>query len=475
VMVKREMTKEEIQRELVRAGVEENPGPRSKRVKIARRARSRSRSVSTSRTRSRSGSRTRFAKTKRRVRSRSAPRKSYLSQLGSLVGGSLAGPPGAKFGGSAGSFLSHITGMGDYKIEGNSFLGKGIVGGSSAINAVPTFTQGSDGMDVCHSEFLGDVIASNLFSVTEYIVQPGLSTTFPWLWNIAANFQEYFMLGMVFHYKPSSGMVTGTSPALGMIILATEYNVNAPSFTTKVQMETSQFCTSVVPFEPMTHPIECKRGANLLETLLVRGPVLPAGGTAQNYDMCRVSIAAQGMPSAAGAYTCGELWVSYHVRLKKPIQLAVVQPTSYAHLMSRSLHSATAAAPLGLSGGVLSSTSNPLIATRDDVSPTTTFIMPTPGFYKIDVTYYTTNANGATPPTLTLGTNVIVISSCYAGSLDHFTSEAISAYNGMISQFVIVVAPASSARLNTVVLGGMINMTAADVDIYVTPYPYNFD
>jgi len=376
----------------------------------------------------------------------------------------VAGLPGAKFGGSAGTFLSHITGMGDYKVTSNSF---------TMGNAVPSFSQSAEGMEVCHSEFLGDVRASNVFTATEYNVQPGLARSFPWLWNVARNFQEYALLGMVVHYKPSSGMISGTDPSLGMVILGTEYNVNAAGFDSKVQMETSQFCTSTVPFEPMTHPIECARGSNLLQTLLVRGDIAPTGGTLQLYDWCKFTIATQGMPLAAGNYTCGELWVSYHVRLKKPIQVLSGTPASYSHLVTSPTNTGAAGAPLGTFGAVAKVNSNLGVCKPSAAYPKFAFTLPTPGYYKVDVTVMNTGVDPTIPPRLDLpvGGNIRLIPTTYFEGLSSlFGVDPAFGASAWRSIFVEVTAT-EAGILNDIVIGGLDNLTNGFTDIYVTQYP----
>ena len=67
---------------------------------------------------------------------------------------------------------------------------------------------------VRHREFLAEIKGTTTFTVAgSYPINPGMAQTFPWLSDIAKNFQQYRIRGMVFHYVPTSGMVTGSSPA----------------------------------------------------------------------------------------------------------------------------------------------------------------------------------------------------------------------------------------------------------------------
>jgi hypothetical protein len=350
--------------------------------------------------------------------------------------------------------------MGDYNVTGNSF----IMG-----NAVPSFRQGADGIEICHSEFLRDITGSTAFSILDFELNPGLTTTFPWLSSVAQNFQEYEMLGCVLVYKPSSGLIAGTSAALGMVVAATNYNVNAPGFASKVQMEASQFATSTVPFESMIHPIECARGANVTQTLLVRGAALPTGGTLQLYDLAKFQIATVGMPSA---YTVGELWISYHVRLKRPIE-PLFQYASYVHFYETPNGSASTAFPFGTSGLAKTTESNPLVAVVSAVTPTAAFTMPTPGTYVITFSWTRAGANITADPTLALGANIQVIGNVFAdGTQSNMHTFSVS--KAFMTTLIIVAAPyVPGSPDNEVTVGGLTGMTLATCDIIVAPVAAN--
>lgn len=220
------------------------------------------------------------------------------ANLGSQVGGML-GRMGA-------GLISRITGFGSYEISKNSI---------SNGNAVASFYNDGDGVVVCHREYLADLSGSTAFSINSMPVNPGIQSSFPWLSQIANQFEEYEMLGLVYEFRPLSGMAVSTSSAsLGAVIYATDYNPYNPTFPNKQTMESYEFATSTVPFNEMLHPVECKPGSAVLTKKFVRSGAVTTG-TLQLYDLGNFEYATQGMQSA---YVVGELWVSYHVRLSKP-------------------------------------------------------------------------------------------------------------------------------------------------------------
>lgn len=129
-------------------------------------------------------------------------------------------------------------------------------------------------------------------------------------------------------------MIAGT-PALGSVMMATQYDPSAPTFQTKRQLDSYDFATTTVPYEAALHPVECAPGSTSMENYYVRTvnkkradlspPALFTQMDAPNKfytgdirfsDLGRFSIATQGSSSE---YVCGELWVTYDVTLSKPI------------------------------------------------------------------------------------------------------------------------------------------------------------
>jgi hypothetical protein len=109
---------------------------------------------------------------------------------GGVVGNSLAGA------------LSRWIGAGDYSINNNSVVQRSL----KAASSIPSMHSDAQSVVVRHKEYLGEILSSQTFSVQQsYPLNPGISTTFPWLSGIAVRFQEYKIKGLVFHYIPTSG------------------------------------------------------------------------------------------------------------------------------------------------------------------------------------------------------------------------------------------------------------------------------
>nr|QKV51258.1 putative capsid protein [Crucivirus sp.] len=233
--------------------------------------------------------------------------KSAGSGIGSQLGGMLGGAPGRALGGAAHSLFKKITGFGDYKVASNT-----IMMGTDP----PSFATSGRGTIVRHREYIGDVAGSIAFTTTSYPINAGINRSFPWLSQIASNFEQYIVRGMVFEFKSTSAdALNSTNTALGAVIMATEYNSVNPNFSSKAQAENHEFCTSAKPSESFLHPIECARGETSISALYTRTGTVPSNTDQRMYDLGNFQIMTVGMQAVA---VIGELWVTYDVELLKP-------------------------------------------------------------------------------------------------------------------------------------------------------------
>lgn len=226
---------------------------------------------------------------------------SFLGSIGEKAGGWL--------GDLAGSAFSAITGLGAYTIKKNS-----LTTGRPPVFSAKSGENGT--IEVIHQEYIDDVYGSSDFEVQEFDINPGQSNGFPWLSRIAQNFEEYELLGMVFQFRSTSATaLNSTNTALGVLMMATNYDVLEPNFASKRELEAYMFSTSTSPSVSCMHPVECDPRENAMSTMYVRTLGVPPGADQRMYDMGRFQIATQGMQASANI---GEIWVSYHIRLMKP-------------------------------------------------------------------------------------------------------------------------------------------------------------
>jgi len=88
---------------------------------------------------------------------------------------------------------------------------------------------------IVNSELVSSVLGSVSFDATSYPINPGLSSTFPWLSTQATSWQQYRFRRLRFRYVTR----TATSEK-GSVILSPEYNPNDPPPTTEAQASNTQ-------------------------------------------------------------------------------------------------------------------------------------------------------------------------------------------------------------------------------------------
>lgn len=228
----------------------------------------------------------------------------FVPGIGGTIGGGLAR--------GAHNLFHQITGLGDYKINKNTLMGT---------DSVPEVVNGPRSTRVKHREYITDITSSssaNTFKITTFPINPGLNQTFPWLSQVAENYEEYKIHGMIFEYKTtSSDALNSTNTALGSVMMATQYNSVAPTFINKQQMDNYEFACSTKPSMSIMHPIECEARETPMDVLYTRANTTVVSNVdIRMYDLGKFSIASTGLQGTS--VNIGELWCSYDIELIKP-------------------------------------------------------------------------------------------------------------------------------------------------------------
>jgi hypothetical protein len=249
-----------------------------------------------------------------------------FEKLGKVMGDKVGLPnTGGKVGKAVGSFLAakikKLVGSGDYTIndipECNVLMNPGNYNNnmSKITSGAPTFGDSTKAITFEHEEYISDVVVgAQGFSNVTYNINPGLPSVFPFLAAIALNFEEYFIHGLVFTYRSSTSPYSNNAAGMGQVILAMQYNADDVPFTTKPQMENSDFAISVRPDMSCMYGVECKEQP--LNGRYIRFAATPITSI-QLYDMGVLNVATNSTAYATGT-SLGELWVSYKISLRKP-------------------------------------------------------------------------------------------------------------------------------------------------------------
>lgn len=192
---------------------------------------------------------------------------------------------------------------------------------------VPSFKSSRDetgALTVSHREFVRDIFGNEKdvnFKNRSLNINPGLETTFPWLSQIAANYEEYELRQCIFSFRSNVAAVTssGNNGQVGTIIMATNYNVSNPSFASKYVMMQYDGAHSAKTTESQLQGVECdpSKLSGAPGKYVRVSPVL-TGQDLKQYDHGLFQIASSGLPDEYANQSIGELWVTYTIVLRKP-------------------------------------------------------------------------------------------------------------------------------------------------------------
>lgn len=170
---------------------------------------------------------------------------------------------------------------------------------------------------IAHVEYITDIFPSSAFTMQiDQAVNPGLPFLFPWLHKLAAMFETYNIIKLIFFFKSTSAdaiLSAGTSTALGSLIMMAQYNVLLPPPSNKREMLNNATAKSCKPSNSMAFVINPNAS---YKTLFVRTPTTSDEGDRRLYDQCDFHLATEGMQGTSGSI--GELSVMAVMKFKKP-------------------------------------------------------------------------------------------------------------------------------------------------------------
>lgn len=222
------------------------------------------------------------------------------------------------------SQIKRYTGSGMYTGSGAYQTNSLISDGSNPI--VPEFSPEPDESGtvvISRREYISDIYAPAItvpFSIQRFPLNPGIESTFPWLSQIAQNYDEYELEQCIFTFKSTTTDIgSSTTGQCGTVIMATNYNAAAPNFDDKSVMMEYMGAMSCKTTESMQHGVECDP-AKLSGSPgnYVRSNPIVSGQDLKTYDHGSFQIAVANTPSQYANNTLGELWISYTVKLRKP-------------------------------------------------------------------------------------------------------------------------------------------------------------
>jgi len=173
--------------------------------------------------------------------------------------------------------------------------------------------NGGKSTTISHTEYLDDITSLVAFaidpSVQVYDLNPGLITSFPWLGNMAAGYEQYKWKRLRFHYRARTSTQTS-----GSVYFSTQFDSADPDFGSKEEMYAYSGTKSTSPWLDMVH--DCLLGrSDYMKKYFIRTGNLLSDEDSQLYDTGKFTFVPIGLSSGV---LFGELLVEYEVELFNP-------------------------------------------------------------------------------------------------------------------------------------------------------------
>ncbi|MEY2914667.1 MAG: Circoviridae 2 [Cyanobacteriota bacterium] len=220
-----------------------------------------------------------------------------------------------------------ITGSGSYLVSPAAMVSASnnlITGLSPHQNSVPRVSDLRDeqgAIMITHSEYVTDIYGPNIsFANNAFFLNPGIEKTFPWLSQVAQNFEEYEFLQLIFSFVSTiTDIGSSTNGQCGTVTLATDYNPNHNPFADKQEMLAYAHSHSTKASQDMHHGVECDpRKTSGSARKYIRAYGLSASEDLKTYDLGLFQLAVNNIPTSLVGQQMGELRVTYKVILRKP-------------------------------------------------------------------------------------------------------------------------------------------------------------
>jgi hypothetical protein len=194
---------------------------------------------------------------------------------------------------------------------------------------------------IVHRELISTVNGNTTFNVDAFALNPGLSSTFPWLSSIAGSYEQYRFNKLIFRY-----VTRAPTTYIGSILMAPEYDAIDAAPSSEVSASQMNGAVEDSPWKDQVLQFNTGDMFPMGPRKYIRTGSLPTSSDLKTYDagqlfLCEVSC--------ADTSAIGKLWVEYDVELHIPqnpntASSAVVGASlSYTRNSSQSLTTATPA------------------------------------------------------------------------------------------------------------------------------------
>lgn len=163
---------------------------------------------------------------------------------------------------------------------------------------------------ITHRELVGNITGTDAFSIAASIaLNPGLAATFPWLSQVARNFDQYNFRKLRAHFVPRCA----TSQAGGVYVAVDPKSSDVPP-TSEGIMGSYHNLVEDAPWKEMILDV-AKEILHTTKKKYIRTTTLSAADITSLYDVGRLLVAVVGF---GGNFAAGKLYIEYEVELFEP-------------------------------------------------------------------------------------------------------------------------------------------------------------
>jgi len=169
---------------------------------------------------------------------------------------------------------------------------------------------------VSKDEYIGEVAGTIDFTTTQFAVNPGQASTFPWLSKEALQWEKYEFLKLEFYLKPEVTQYTALANS-GKVILSFDTDASDAPPETKQEAEDVMPMADGMSYQTISLNIPKFILNSHLDSFYVRPKNLPGGSDIKTYDLGNLFVSTLGQGGAVPDMM--ELRVRYSCKLMIPI------------------------------------------------------------------------------------------------------------------------------------------------------------
>lgn len=164
-------------------------------------------------------------------------------------------------------------------------------------------------INIRHREYFADVQGATAFTVTRtQSINPGSTQMFPWLSQVASNYESYLFNSLVFTYEATCSSITA-----GNVSLIVDYDPDDAAPFYKAQALAYRGSVNSPSWASCQHRSDIEDLRKQKTYLVLRGQ--PPSDSLISYSVGKLNIACEGSTNGA---VLGNMWVDYDVTLMTP-------------------------------------------------------------------------------------------------------------------------------------------------------------